>query len=448
MAFQAFEDTMKGMRHQSDEIGEDTIRDRENAARLARVDNRKSNNYGLERESTVTVSIPKLPTGLPRFKKSNNWINNPEEFLRQYKIVMIAEDFPEERWIKVLPKQLDLADGKWLERWLREQVENYEITWLDFEKTFLKQFLHADYQALLIQQWLALKMEGNAMDSVSKYNEQFINLAERLDIELDSTFAIHQYKAGLIRWLVEQLATNEVAADMTDKKVTVPFLMQAVLKQWQNKKMKLNSTEYVGLNISINSQKTPQSQISKQNYGGIKFGLRCNFCQRKGHRAENCWDNPKNNSNKNAQKNSFVANKIYTKTNNIIACCHCGQSGHITPNCPKRNLNQQQAKTTAPQHQPVRTARKTAVDQGVELMEDKDKDVSPGRRACRVGFDNQWQMATNTTEEQDTWIEDMYPTQDGGQIEQDTVYFNDPEGQTSGLQQSPHCLQNYAPSCR
>ena len=120
---------------------------------MAKVNNRKSGYSGVGRDSTsVAVSISKPPTGLPRFRKSNNGIENPEEFLRQYKIVMTAEDFPEDRWIKVLPRQLDLADGRWLEKWLREQGKDEEVTWRDPEEAFLRQFLHADYQAMLMQQ--------------------------------------------------------------------------------------------------------------------------------------------------------------------------------------------------------------------------------------------------------------------------------------------------------
>ena len=66
--------------------------------RLAKVDDRKSGYSGTGRNSDfMTVSIPKPPTGLVRFRRSNNGIENPEEFLRQYKIVMTAEDFPEDR---------------------------------------------------------------------------------------------------------------------------------------------------------------------------------------------------------------------------------------------------------------------------------------------------------------------------------------------------------------
>ena len=128
-------------------VGEETLHDRENAEVLRRVNKCTTNFQASTRESVVIqVSNPKAPTGLPRFRKSNNGIDNPEEFLRQFRIIMMAVDFPEDWWIKILSKQLDLANGRWLERWSKQQGREEHITWKDLEVAFLKQFLHTDYQ--------------------------------------------------------------------------------------------------------------------------------------------------------------------------------------------------------------------------------------------------------------------------------------------------------------
>ena len=46
---------------------------------------------------------------------------------------------------------------------------------------------------------------------VQRYSDQFIQLANRLGWNLEGKLAIFHFKAGLPRWLVEQLTTAEVA---------------------------------------------------------------------------------------------------------------------------------------------------------------------------------------------------------------------------------------------
>ena len=117
---------------------------------------------------------------------------------------------------------------------------------------------------------------------VQRYSDQFIRLALRLGWNLDGELAIYHYKAGLPRWLAEQLTTAEVARGGS---LSVHILAKMTL---QLEAVKKQQTDDQNQNPRFGNDRKPFQQPGGTDREEFKTNTRCYRCERVGHKAFQC----------------------------------------------------------------------------------------------------------------------------------------------------------------
>ena len=149
----------------------------------------------------------KVPTNLPKFKGKDG-IRDPEEFINKFGWVCRANYVEEHDRGSILVTCLEDRDAKWLDRCLSgTQYRNggAGLTWEQLRESFLEHFQNPNPEAEWLHQITALKME----DSVQAYVDEFMPLLAKVGWPEDSSIALHQFKTGLPRWLLNQVTTAE-----------------------------------------------------------------------------------------------------------------------------------------------------------------------------------------------------------------------------------------------
>ena len=148
----------------------------------------------------------RVPTNLPTFRNSKG-MEDPLEFIEKFERVCQANGIQLRRYIKLVALCLDTTDVQWIDQWVRRNGDDEDV-WNDFKENFISHFQHPNAMVVWQSKIRALRMDNSG---VQRYSDQFIRLALRLGWNLDGELAIYHYKAGLPRWLAEQLTTAEVA---------------------------------------------------------------------------------------------------------------------------------------------------------------------------------------------------------------------------------------------
>src|SRR3979409_2049932 len=104
---------------------------------------------------------------------------------------------------------------------------------------FLQHFQHSNIMVHLQSQIRLLHMD---QEGVQRYADQFLRLANRLNWPLEGENTVFQFKAGLSRWMLDQLsiaeANDELVATATGMKnctLSVDSLVNMALKIEANK---------------------------------------------------------------------------------------------------------------------------------------------------------------------------------------------------------------------
>ena len=157
-------------------------------------------------EMPAATSQVRIPSGLPKFRNGKEGIDDPEEFLGQFRKVCVAHSVEEKRYIQILPLCLDGVDGKWLERWLSTKDNLNMIDWSEVCDAFKRHFQHPNQSMVWLDQIRGLHMTA---DGVQRYSDLFLRLADKLGWSLTSEEAIYQYKSGLKEGMLRQLSIAE-----------------------------------------------------------------------------------------------------------------------------------------------------------------------------------------------------------------------------------------------
>jgi len=197
----------------------------------------------------------------------------------------------------------------------------------------------------LMAQFQTSKLENVKHDvdewvsSVEILRQELKGLGKTID---DDDFII-QILAGLPEEYME--ITHSLTKDLESGTLT-PKKMRAELKD-RYKTMK-GFNKWSDKDVALNMTDKPQ-----QGGGGFKkhykkpFKGRCNNCGKIGHKAADCWDReenkskrpnnwkspkkPDNNNNNNNNNNSGGSGRFGGK------CWNCGERGHTSANCPKKD---------------------------------------------------------------------------------------------------------------
>ena len=177
---------------------------------------------------------------------------------------------------------------------------------------------------------------------VQCYSDQFIRLANRLGWNLEGELAIFHFKAGLPRWLVEQLTTAEVARGGS---LSVDILAKMALQLEAVKKQHSEEFEIIKTRKEVNNKAIRRSNgAEREKYKPI---LKCHRCGKPGHKAMDCYTKiPKEKFDKKSENTIMKPNTVpfsfqkSTSTNSggYNTCFKCGKSGHSTKDCKQERI--------------------------------------------------------------------------------------------------------------
>ena len=167
---------------------------------------------------------------------------------------------------------------------------------------------------------------------------------------LDGELAIYHFKAGLPKWLVEQLTTAEVARGGS---VSVGVLAKMALQLEAVRRQQYDYHDPTKGEVG-KDKKSMERPGNSDREGGARL-VKCFKCGKFGHKSMKCTfqpmkDQPSAKTEGANEKGIFVSNPggptkenvlsngqrgATNNTSNPIICYNCGRTGHLTKNCDK-----------------------------------------------------------------------------------------------------------------
>ena len=189
-----------------------------------------------------------------------------------------------------------------------------------------------------------------------------------------------QYHGDAAKWKLEFLAR---AREIYSSKLTIEhFIMHCAFKSFEGKNTQVQSmialdinSDKVGEDMSLEKVATKYSSFlstltagkstSKVNSAAVK----CTFCKKPGHTAANCrarlslgkggGKGGGKGDGKGGSKGGGKGESARDKWKASRYCHHCGEKGHIKPECPKlkHSSNVENTHSTAPPSRPANAAQ-------------------------------------------------------------------------------------------
>ena len=162
--------------------------------------------------------------------------------------VMIANDVPEERYIKMMPLCLETIDKLWLRVWIAEQ--GGDGCWSNFYDAFIAHFQNPNTRQVWLDQVRTLKMDSTG---VQKYTDQFVKLINNLGRHMNDEDMVYHYLRGLDKSMRSKLSVAMTGASAAGKDVDNVVLMGQMCKRIESQ-----SDDDLDNNITI-KKRTPSS---------------------------------------------------------------------------------------------------------------------------------------------------------------------------------------------
>ncbi len=321
------------------------------------------------------------------------------DFLSTIEGALEDSPVPPTQWIRILPMLIPKTNKNMLE-WLSKSISKPSLSWNDAKSLFIKHYERRDW--IDTQRIMYKDCTQGATESVQKYTDRFMMLADRLGYSDTQPLNIEHYHDGLKLDIQQQLA------DYRRQRRRIPHGVNDTMDPtWDFASLREISDEAISADVelsSIKQQRRPQSNLGKSDSNlanprskashhekrktpsssGTSPRKRspkhCEFHPRStNHHTSDCFTR-----NRGPGEVTTVQEKSKTtSTQPAVRCYTCNEAGHISPHCPKRKDKNDKSspspKHTFPKtrHPNARTVEKNKVTfkaRSVQVKEDMHSD--------------------------------------------------------------------------
>lgn len=241
-------------------------------------------------------------------------------FLQRTEQILSTTSVAKAEWNKIFPLLIEDTSAA---EWVQQNIISKHLSWKNSCLTFTKHFQHSDYRLTLKKEFNNLQQRKG--ESAQSYSDRFTDITTQLGYEDDNDLCIQHYIDNLSPTLYDKLQ-QIIAFKLVD-----------------NPDYEINSLQQA-INMSISfdvSNKNTQQQShhssessSSHSTSNKKQRLICKF--HPGIFSHNTADCRSKSSHPSSSQNNN--NKSNSQSKSALTCYSCGQDGHISPNCPKKNM--------------------------------------------------------------------------------------------------------------
>lgn len=269
---------------------------------------------------------------LPKFRKEKG-LQDPEEFLESFETICESLRIKKKYYVGVLIVCVDYKVAKWIKSNYKDQQP---VNWEKFCKEFIRHYDKPNHGGSWDVQIRKLKVDN---EGVQKYSDKFLELAKKLEWNLEADYALNQYKCGLPSTLLSQVTVTESSFKRANYRSNVNY--------------KVSVKDLI--QFALDAQATEEI-IKLSNYDSKRF-----------------QNQHKHNK---AQKPSVVVDKtpVESEQSDEPVCYYCKELGHKKPDCPVlqnklRSSNKNNKKKEVKDEKPT-VKRVALVESNVSIVSD------------------------------------------------------------------------------
>jgi hypothetical protein len=271
---------------------------------------------------------------IPPWSKNHTHASGCREFLEGVEYALEIFGVPQDQWYRILPLVFEKGDYA-SARYVKTHITGphpISLDWDEAKSLFTSHFQRADFIQVIERDFGSCRQRPR--ESVQLYADRFMSYCEDLNIEDTSTQAISKFTNGLLDTMRKKY--NNLVAMMEMSPHGAPFVksLSTVVKAC----VKLDVADGSSADSFTHSTSTSTSKSNK---------LYCKFHPTSStHSTADCRFGTKSTpgspygkstqspSTRPAMSNYKSSSPATASTQ--VKCYNCGESGHISPACPKR----------------------------------------------------------------------------------------------------------------